>query len=192
MVSLWRLIFGGGARDLVTAATNTVRVVRGDRAAQDAQAAAALEGALGQFGAEFGATARRTWFDALVDGLNRLPRPFLAFATMALFAYAFHAPVEFAARMQALALVPDQLWYLMGAVIAFYFGAREFHHRRARAAPDAGQVRAAVDAIQQIQAIRPPIRAAPETEIQPDAAPLEGAPGSTGNAALADWRAKAR
>ena len=39
-------------------------------------------------------------------------------------------PDGFARRMQALALVPEPLWWLLGAVVAFYFGAREAHHAR--------------------------------------------------------------
>ena len=34
--------------------------------------------------------------------------------------------------MQALATVPEPLWWLLGAVVAFYFGAREAHHARLR------------------------------------------------------------
>ena len=34
--------------------------------------------ALDQFAAEFVARTQRTWWDSLIDGLNRLPRPLLA------------------------------------------------------------------------------------------------------------------
>ncbi len=33
-------------------------------------------------------------------------------------------PVWFAARMSGLAQVPEPLWWLMGAIVSFYFGAR--------------------------------------------------------------------
>ena len=36
--------------------------------------------------------------------------------------------------MQGLALVPEPLWWLLGAIVSFYFGARELHHQRNRAA----------------------------------------------------------
>ncbi|MHC9236874.1 holin family protein [Pseudooceanicola sp. 502str34] len=80
--------------------------------------AAALE----QFAAEF--TPRRTAFDSVIDGLNRLPRPLLALGTIGLFVSAMVSPAWFATRMEALAAVPEALWWLMGAVISFYFGAR--------------------------------------------------------------------
>jgi class 3 adenylate cyclase len=74
-----------------------------------------------------------SWFDRLVNGLNRLPRPMLAFGTLGLFIYAMVDPVAFAARMVGLNAVPEPLWWLLGAIVAFYFGARETHYFRNRA-----------------------------------------------------------
>jgi len=74
--------------------------------------------------------AREGWFDGFVNGLNRLPRPMLAIGTLGLFAYAMADPEGFALRMRGLAEVPEPLWWLLGAVVAFYFGAREAHHLR--------------------------------------------------------------
>jgi hypothetical protein len=87
--------------------------------------------ALEQLGDEFG-NPSVGWFDRLVNGLNRLPRPFLAFGTIGLFVYAMVDPVQFARRMVGLNAVPEPLWWLLGAVVAFYFGAREAHYFRAR------------------------------------------------------------
>ncbi len=44
-------------------------------------------------------------------------------------------PEDFATRMQGLAYVPDPLWWLLGAVVSFYFGARELHYARDRSPP---------------------------------------------------------
>jgi hypothetical protein len=90
---------------------------------------AALAAALAEFGVEV-AREPRGWFDRLVDGMNRLPRPGLALGTIGLFVYAMAAPESFAVRMQGLAYVPEPLWWLLGAVVSFYFGARELHYRR--------------------------------------------------------------
>ena len=61
----------------------------------------------------------------------------LALGTLGLFVYAMLAPAGFSLRMQGLALVPEPLWWLLGAIVSFYFGARELHHQRtrSRAAP---------------------------------------------------------
>jgi hypothetical protein len=72
------------------------------------------------------------WFDRLVNGLNRLPRPMLAFGTLGLFTYAMVDPAAFAYRMVGLNAVPEPLWWLLGAIVAFYFGARETYYFRNR------------------------------------------------------------
>ena len=79
--------------------------------------------ALQQFGAEF-AIPRKGWFDRFMDGLNRLPRPALALGTLGLFVSAMVSPLWFAERMQGIALVPEPLWWLLGVIVSFYFGAR--------------------------------------------------------------------
>ena len=65
----------------------------------------------------------------------------LAFGTIGLFCYAMADPQAFALRMVGLNAVPEPLWWLLGAVVAFYFGAREtyyFRNRRRDAACDTG------------------------------------------------------
>ncbi|RVT85924.1 carboxylesterase [Rhodobacteraceae bacterium CCMM004] len=81
------------------------------------------EAALQQFAAEF-QHPRRGVFDRVMDGVNRLPRPALALGTLGLFVAAMVDPVWFGARMTGIALVPEPLWWLLGAIVSFYFGAR--------------------------------------------------------------------
>jgi len=102
--------------------------------------------ALRQLGAEY-AEPGFGWFDRFVNGLNRLPRPMLAFGTLGLFVYAMVEPEGFARRMVGLNIVPEPLWWLLGAVVGFYFGAREaFHFRkRSTAAAVAGMAATAPD-----------------------------------------------
>jgi Holin of 3TMs, for gene-transfer release len=92
---------------------------------------AAAEAAMKQFGTEF-AAAPQGWFDRLVNGLNRLPRPMMAFGTLGLFGYAMVDPGSFTARMVGLNAVPEPLWWLLGAIVGFYFGAREAHYFRVK------------------------------------------------------------
>ncbi len=89
--------------------------------------------ALAQLGDEYG-HPMMGWFDRMVNGLNRLPRPLLAFGTLGLFIYAMVDPVQFARRMVGLNAVPEPLWWLLGAIVAFYFGARETYYFRDRKA----------------------------------------------------------
>ena len=77
-----------------------------------------------RYGAEF-AHPRHGKFDRFMDGLNRLPRPMLALGTLGLFVTAMINPLWFAERMQGIALVPEPLWWLLGVIVSFYFGARQ-------------------------------------------------------------------
>lgn len=96
------------------------------QAAQEAYMAA-----LDEHGAEF-KYAMPGPFDRFVNGLNRLPRPMLALGTLGLFVYAMVDPLGFAERMVGLNYVPEPLWWLLAAIVGFYFGAREAHYLRAR------------------------------------------------------------
>lgn len=89
--------------------------------------------ALDEHGAEF-KYIRAGIFDRFVNGLNRMPRPMLALGTLGLFVYAMIDPISFAQRMVGLAYVPEPLWWLLGAIVSFYFGAREAHYFRNRTA----------------------------------------------------------
>jgi hypothetical protein len=73
-------------------------------------------------------------YDRLVDAVNRLPRPVLVYGTVALFLLALIRPDLFDRGMASLERMPEELWWLIGAVLAGHFGAREAHHLRARTA----------------------------------------------------------
>ncbi len=120
---------GGGARGLGGAVTSVAEVFRPNATRRMELGHDAYKAAHASHLAEF-QYGRAGWFDRFVNGLNRLPRPLLALGTLGLFTYAMAEPAGFAQRMQALAYVPEPLWWLLGAVVAFYFGAREAHHLR--------------------------------------------------------------
>jgi hypothetical protein len=48
----------------------------------------------------------------------------MAIGCLGLFAAAMVDPVWFSERMAAMSLVPEPLWWLLGVVVSFYFGAR--------------------------------------------------------------------
>lgn len=176
--SIFATIFGAG-RNVVT---ETVEVFRPNAEAQAARDAAQQAAALAQFATEF-AIERRGWFDRFIDGVNRLPRPMLAFGTLGLFVSAMADPVWFAQRMQGVALVPEPLWWLMGAIVSFYFGARhqaktqEFQRGIAATLARTSQVTENIVALDALVGAK-------------DSGPVGStAVGRDGNAALDDWRA---
>ncbi|UWR23752.1 holin family protein [Sulfitobacter sp. S190] len=110
----------GGDRNVVR---ETVEVFR-ENAEQGARRSAMVQKqAMGQYGKEF-ETPRQGGFDRFMDGINRLPRPALALGTLGLFVSAMVAPLWFSQRMQGIALVPEPMWWLLGVIVSFYFGAR--------------------------------------------------------------------
>ncbi|MBO6790937.1 MAG: holin family protein [Dinoroseobacter sp.] len=173
------VLFGGGRNVVV----ETAEVFRENAEKAGVRSAATQQAALRSFAAEF-ARRRSSRFDRLIDGLNRLPRPALAFGTLGLFVSAMVDPVWFAARMQGIALVPEPLWWLMGAIVSFYFGARhqakgqDFQRSIAASLAATPQVVENTKALRALQsgagALEQP--ADPQVEIQ--------AP----NAALDEWR----
>lgn len=188
-MGLMSILAGGGARQVSEAVGGVAEVFVGNRAERDADDARRALAAAAQFGAEF-ATAPSGRWDGFVNGLNRLPRPLLALGTLGLFAYAMAAPSGFSVRMQGLQLVPEPLWWLLGAVVSFYFGARELHHQRVRNLPKvaAGLVARGVDPVSVV-----PV-AEPIAEPASAPVPLAALPASLDasqpdyNAAVEEWR----
>lgn len=169
--SLFSIIFGG-ERNVVR---DTVEVFRPNVEAGAERDATRYAASLAQFAAEF-SQPRRGLFDRFIDGLNRLPRPFLALGTLGLFVSAMVEPIWFSQRMQGIALVPEPLWWLMGAIVSFYFGARhqtksqEFQSGLAATLARAPQVAANIKTLSALLD-------------EPDAR-------SEPNRALSDWRAQ--
>ncbi len=116
---IFGLVFGNGGNLIRDTAEVFV-----ENAEKGAAREAVMRGdALAQFATEF-AMPQRGLFDRLMDALNRIPRPAMALGTLALFVSAMIDPIWFASRMQGIVLVPEPLWWLLGAIVSFYFGAR--------------------------------------------------------------------
>ncbi|MEL7212253.1 MAG: holin family protein [Pseudomonadota bacterium] len=181
---LFGLVFGSG-----NIVRETAEVFR-ENAEKSAQRGADLrEAAMAQFGAEF-ATPKQGRFDRVVDALNRLPRPALAFGTLALFVAAMIDPIWFAARMTGIALVPEPLWWLLGAIVSFYFGARhqvKTHAFQHSLATTLARVPFVIDTQRELAAMSEHSPGAADTGA--DASVALAALSPTHNAAVARWRA---
>ncbi len=180
------LLFGGG-RNVVA---ETVGIFRENAEAAGQREAESRTAVLDQYAAEF-AAPRKSGFDAVIDGINRVPRPAMALGTLALFLSAMIDPVWFATRMQGIALVPEPLWWLLGAVVSFYFGARhqakgqEFQRSIAETLARAPMVQANIATLQSLG--EPPH---PADAVAPQSTPEAGTSGASAgpNPALDDWR----
>ena len=178
------MLFGGrgaGAREIV-------EVFRENTEASAQRGAVMREQALAQFAAEF-AASRQSPFNRFMDGLNRLPRPAMAIGTLALFVAAMHDPVWFSARMQGIALVPEPLWWLLGVIVSFYFGAR--HQRKSQdfqrdMAITLARTPQVVENIKEIEAIRTSDVGGADTGASAELSLKSIVPGN--NPALIEWK----
>ena len=145
----FRTLFGGD-RNVVTEVAGVFAENQENKAvrAADSRTAAQM-----QYAQEFRAWDR-SWFDRLIDGINRLPRPILAFATIWFFYLAMEDPSWFMSRMVALSAVPTEMWYLLGLVMTFYFGGRfqvksqDFHKSVNVAVSQLPQIMETIDQLQ--------------------------------------------
>ena len=144
----------GNGRNIVAETMGAFRENAEDGAIRDA---ARAQAALAQFAAELGGE-KKSRFDSVIDGLNRVPRPAMALGTLGLFIAAMVDPIWFASRMQGIALVPEPLWWLLGAIVGFYFGARHqakgqaFQRSIAATLARAGQVTDGIGALRAMEA----------------------------------------
>ncbi len=180
---LFNLLFGSNRNVL----RETVEVFRPNAEAQEQRSFAQQSAALRQFSSEFSGL-QKSRFDRFIDGLNRLPRPLLAFGTLGLFVAAMVDPIWFSSRMQGIALVPEPLWWLLGAIVSFYFGARhqfkgqEFQKSIAESYARFPQV------VENIQALEPQEDPQPDVFASVADASQFDPTGKDANAALEVWR----
>ncbi len=178
ITALMTLLFGGG-RNVITETAAQFRENAENGAERDAAFRAA---ALAQFASEFSQgipASRKGWFDRLVDGLNRLPRPLMAFGILGLMVAAMTDPLWFAARMQGLALVPEPLWWLMGVIVSFYFGARHSEKNQSFQQSLGASLARTPEVMRNIERLTGSGTAADESPAMPPAGV---------NTALKDWR----
>ncbi|MEO1043785.1 MAG: 3TM-type holin [Pseudomonadota bacterium] len=121
----------GGIGSILGQTRNLWGTVFGDKAKREEQRhQQVIEGldldqaTLAQFAAEFTPRSNRTWWDSLVDGLNRLPRPIMAFGVLGMFILAPIDPVRFTTIAEAYSVIPPGFWALLSIIIGFYFGGR--------------------------------------------------------------------
>lgn len=184
IANIFEMIFGG-ERNVVR---ETVEVFRENAEAGAERAQRVQAQAMAQYGAEF-AQPRQGGFDRFMDGVNRLPRPMLALGTLGLFVTAMVNPLWFAERMQGIALVPEPLWWLLGVIVSFYFGARQQAKSQAFQRAIVGSITAAPQVMENIATLREMRADSPRVaDTDGDSALALATLAPSDNPALDDWR----
>ena len=154
---LMGFVFGGGVQ-------STVEVFREYSEKSAVRAHVLQQAALTQFATEF--RNLRSGFDRFIDWGESSA---MAFGVQGLFIAAMVDSIWFADRMAGLTLVPDPLWWSLGAIVTFYFGARHQSKSFEIRAQDMQKQAQIIEQTHQTNAMKP-VRAIHE------------------NAAVADWR----
>ena len=121
MINMISKLLGG---DVIGGVTNLVQGFTGDKKAREEGQHQETMGLMQAYANELLPRYDRTWWDSLVDGINRLIRPTFTVGVLFLFIYCFVDPAGFSVAMQALTLMPDYGWALLATVVAFWFGGR--------------------------------------------------------------------
>ncbi len=118
-------LFGAGGGGAINALTGLSEVFKGNKTKREQGEHVENMAVHAQHAAEFNVHSSRTWFDSLIDGINRLIRPvFSIFVLLVVFIWPWFDPLGFAAYSVALSGVPTHFWVICGTIIAFWFGSR--------------------------------------------------------------------
>ena len=150
------LNFIPGIGPLLAAGTGVIEAVAGNKRERDTQSHQIDMAVQQQFTAEFRRLERRTWFDSLIDGFNRLPPPVIVLMIILYFLATWRDPEEFQIINTALNAVPERMWVIAGMIVTFYFGARELaklrdQKRMALSADVFGEQQRRIDLLRQTQ-----------------------------------------
>ena len=140
MIGQLLAVLFGGDRNVIR---DTAEVFRPNAEAQAARAYGLDSATLGQMAAEFGWRGKRGWFDRLMDGVNRMPRPLLVMGVFGLLVWTARDPVGASKVFTSWAIIPSEFWYVVLAIVTFYFGGRyqaKVQEMQARLAGVAGGV----------------------------------------------------
>lgn len=103
---------------------SVAKIFVGDKSKRDEYSSNENIAGLNQFASEFNQRENRTWWDSLVDGINRLMRPSAFFTFIGMFWLAVYDPTYFALIVVSLKQIPELFWYTLLAMIGFLFPSR--------------------------------------------------------------------
>lgn len=184
ITSIFHSLFGSN-RNIVK---ETVEVFRPNAEAADQRSHDLDSAALAQLGAEFQAQDKG-WFNSFMDGVNRLPRPLMVMGIFGVLVWTPYDPIGSAQVFTAWSLIPVEFWYIILAIVTFYFGGRhqakaiDLQKSMANVATRVPAVLETIEALEDLRHDSPGVAdTGTDTEMQAHAL------SSSENAAVDDWR----
>ncbi|MCP3923337.1 MAG: hypothetical protein GY714_12205 [Desulfobacterales bacterium] len=123
-------IFGKAVKSVSDGVNSVVQTFTGSKKERDLYKHDEYVNNQKSFSSEFHNRNNRTSWDSFWDGLNRMPRPLFVVLIVAYFILSYANPEEFQILNLGLSTVPERMWYVLSAIIGFYFCARELHKIR--------------------------------------------------------------
>lgn len=195
MIGLLKSLLGGGIGAAAQGVSRAVATFAGDKVQREDNVHDEQRAAMDQMAAEFQYRGSRTWFDSLIDGVNRLPRPVIAFGCIGLFVWCIADPAEFTVAMMALGAMPEWLAIVIGQVILLYMGGRMLNDWKMGKAASADQVRQILAMQKEVRAVSDAAAAKPDAPALAErdyAAALADTATPMSNAAIEEWNRRRR
>ncbi|MCP4164033.1 MAG: hypothetical protein GY760_28555 [Deltaproteobacteria bacterium] len=123
-------IFGKTVKSVAEGVNSVVQTFTGSEKERDRYKHNEYVNTQNSFSSEFHNRNNRTLWDSFWDGINRMPRPLFVVLIVAYFILSYVNPEEFQVLNLGLSTVPEKMWYVLSAIIGFYFCARELHKIR--------------------------------------------------------------
>lgn len=114
------------ALNIFKGAGDVVKTVFGSKQDRDSHLHTESMSVQEAYSAEFSNRANRTWWDSLIDGLNRIPRPLFVAFIVYYFVICVKNVTLFERVNRSLSTIPEPMWYILGGILSFYFGSRHF------------------------------------------------------------------
>ena len=117
-------------------------------------------------------TQKNNWFDSIIDGICRLPRPLFAFGAMYLCVLPVIDPIYASQVFVSFGLIPAELWYVIGGIIGFYFGFRA-REKRIAGEKQIQHTEKVLGHIQKLEELKPKPKVVKKKSTRPSERPLK-------------------
>ncbi|MCP4164014.1 MAG: hypothetical protein GY760_28460 [Deltaproteobacteria bacterium] len=123
-------LFGKAVKSVFDGVNSVVQTFTGSKKERDKYSHQEYVNTHKSFSSEFHNRNNKNLWDSFWDGLNRMPRSLFVVLIVAYFILSYINPEEFQVLNIGLSTIPEKMWYVLSAIIGFYFCARELHKIR--------------------------------------------------------------
>ena len=165
-MGLMSFLTGGGIGAITSGVKDAASVFTVNKEAQAVRDHEATTQVQNAYASEFNTRNNRTWWDSLVDGLNRLIRPAIVVIFCSPIPVLLYAGfmndagmiASVSAAITALSIIPQSMWYIILGIVGFYFPLRTVDKHLARVADTkemANKTKTIIHTLKKVHELRP-------------------------------------